>query len=199
MNIMKDGGEPVWPGRDLALVILLAVASFVYTVLVGQLAWLFTGIPGSNLLFTIGHAILISLALLTYQGKRWRFLLQHALFAILIIPTYLQGTPFEVLPRLAMVMHGIQADILFNTIYGFFKERNKLVWLSIFIAVEFFLAAPFINILWFSLIYPPAFVTAFINTILLLLPVVIFESLIGGLIGYKIYQRVKEVGLVKDQ
>ncbi|TRO45978.1 hypothetical protein E2P65_06530 [Candidatus Bathyarchaeota archaeon] len=191
--------DTLWSSRDLALVILLAVASFAYTALVGQLAWLFTGIPGSNLIFTIGHAILISLALLIYQGKRWRFFLQHILFAILIIPTYLQGTPFEVLPRLGIVMHGIQADILFNTLYGFFNERNKLVCLSVFIAVEFFLAAPFINILWFSLIYPPVFVTVFISTILLLLPVIIVESLIGGLIGYKIYQRVKKVGLIKDK
>lgn len=189
----------MWSSRDLTLVILLAVASFAYTALIGQLAWLFTGIPASNLVFTIGHAVIISLSLLIYQGKRWRFFLQHVLFAILVIPTYLQGTPFEILPRLGIVMHGIQADILFNTIYGFFKERNKLVWLSIFIAVEFFLAAPFINIIWFSLIYPPAFVTLLIDTILLLLPVVIVESLVGGLIGYKIYQRVKEVGLVKDK
>jgi hypothetical protein len=189
----------MWASRDLTLMILLAVASFVYTALIGQMGWLFTGIPAFNLLFTIGHAILLSLALLMYEGKRWRFFLQTILFAILIIPTYLQGTPFEVLPRLGIVMHGIQADILFNTIYGVFKERNKLVWLSIFIAVEFFLAAPFINILWFSLIYPPAFVTVFINALLLLFPLVVVESLFGGLIGYKIYQRVKVVGLVKDK
>ena len=183
----------MWDSRDLALVILIAVASFVYTALIGQLGWLFTGIPGSNQIFTIGHGILVSLAFLIYQGRRWRFLLQQSLFAILVIPTFLLGTPFEVLPRVAIIMHAIQGDIVFNSLYGFFKRRNKLLWWSVFNAVEFFIVVKFVNILWFSLIYPPEFVTTFINTTLLLAPLSIGGTFFGGIIGYKIYQRIKKL------
>jgi hypothetical protein len=189
----------MWKSRDLALVILMTVTHFIFTVLVGQLAMLFTGILGSNLIFTIGHSIIISFAVLIYQGKRWRFLLQHILFAFLVIPTNLLGTPFEVLPRIAIIIHGIQGDILFSSLYGIFRIRNKLIWLSVFVAVEFSLTVLFINILWHSLFHPPEFIAAYTNTVLLLLPVVIIESIFGGIIGYRIYQRIKKLGYVKDQ
>jgi hypothetical protein len=189
----------MWDSRDLALVILMAVTHFIFTALVGQLAMLFTGILGSGLIFAIGHAIIISFAVLIYQGKRWRFFLQHILFTFLVIPTYLLGTPFEVLPRIAIIIHGIQGDILFSSLYGIFRIRNKLIWLSVFVAVEFALTVPFINILWHSLFYPPEFIAAYTNTVLLLLPVAIIESIFGGIIGYRIYQRIKKLGYVKDQ
>ena len=58
--------------RDITLVILLAVVSFVYTVFVGQLGNLLTGIQGLNYLVIIGHMIFISYGFLMYEGRRWR-------------------------------------------------------------------------------------------------------------------------------
>jgi hypothetical protein len=61
--------QPLWKPRDLTIAILLAVASFVYTVLVGQLGNLFTGIVGLNFIFIIGHSIFMSFGFLIYEKK----------------------------------------------------------------------------------------------------------------------------------
>ena len=188
----------MWNSKDLALVILITVASLIFTASVGQLAWLFSGVPGSNMAFTIGNSIIISLGLLLFKGRRWRFLLMQALFALLVIPTFLLGTPFDVLPRLIILLHGIQGDIILNSFYGYFEKKGKLLWWSIFCSVEFFIVSPFLSILWFSIIFPPAFVTTFTNTILILLPLSITESVAGGFIAHKIYQRIEKVGWYKE-
>lgn len=184
----------MWTSKDLALVILITAASFVFTALVGQLAWLFSGVPGSNMAFTIGNSIIISLGLLLFRGHRWQFLLMQTLFALLVIPTFLLGTPFDVLPRLVIILHGIQGDVVFNSIYNYFKNKEKLLWWSVFVSVEYFIVSPFLSIIWFSVIFPPAFVTTFTNTILVLLPLSITESVLGGFIAYKIYQRIERIG-----
>lgn len=184
----------MWKSKDLALVILITVASFVFTFSVGQLAWLFSGLPGSNMAFTIGNSIIISLGFLLFRGRRWRILLMQSLFAILVIPTFLLGTPFDVLPRLIIIIHGIQGDVILNTFYGFFEKRGKLLWWSIFVSVEYFIVSPFLSIIWFSILFPPAFVTLFINTIFLLFPLSIAESILGGYVAYKIYQRIEKIG-----
>ncbi len=160
----------------------------------GQLAWLFTGIPGSNYLFVIGYAIIISLALLMFEGRRWRLLLQSVLFAILVIPTYFAGIPFDVLARMPIIINSLQGDILFNSYYGFFKRRNKLGIWAILSTLEFMLVSPFLQMVNFYLFYPPAFLTTFVNVILLMLPVIIVETIAGAFIGYKLYERVRKVG-----
>lgn len=186
----------MWESRDLALVILFAVTNFVYTVFIGQIAWLFTGIPGSNYLFSIGFAIIISLALLMYQGRRWRFLLQNMLFAILVIPTYFGGIPFDILARIPIIINALQVDIVCNSIYGFFKRSNKLRWWAIISTLELFLISPFVQMLNFYLFYLPTVLATFVNVILLMLPVIIIEGIAGAIIGYKLYQRIEKVGRV---
>lgn len=186
----------MWSSRDLAFVVMFTVLNFVYTVLVGQLAWLFSGIPGTNLLLIIGGVIINSFALLYFQGRRWRFMVYQMLFAILVIPTYLLGVPFDVIARVPIVIVGVLSDIIFNSYYGLFEKHNKLIWWVIINMLAFFLMTPFTSILFFSTIYAPTYVSGFINIIVLLLPVVIVESIIGAVIGYRIYQRVKRVGWV---
>jgi hypothetical protein len=51
-----------------------------------------------------GHAIVISFALLIYKGKRWRFAFQSIIVAILFIPTFAMGTPFDVLARMPLIL-----------------------------------------------------------------------------------------------
>lgn len=198
--ILIFGGVPVgvwgfkmWSSRDVALVILFAVVNVATIYLVGQMAWLFSGIPGSNMAFVLPSAIINSVALLMYEGRRWRFLLQQVIFVILIIPTYLIGTPFDILPRIPSIINAIHADILFMTLYVGFKERGQLrLWVTICI-VEFFLVNQLLTGIAFNYLFPPEFVTSFITVVILLLPVSIPESVIGALIGYRIYQRTKKL------
>ncbi len=186
----------MWNSKDVAFIIMFTVLNFVYTVFVGQLAWMFSGIQGTNLLLIIGGVIINSFALLYFRGRRWRFMIYQILFAILVIPTYLLGVPFDVLARVPIIIVGVLSDLIFNSFYGFFERRNKLNWWVIIDMVAFFLMTPSIAILFFSFMYAPAFVSAFISTIVLLLPVVIVESIIGAIIGYNIYQRVKKIGWI---
>ena len=183
----------MWKSRDLALVILFAVANVVYIYLAGQLGWLFSGLPGSNMAFVIGSAIILTVALLMYEGRRWRFLLQNIIFAILILPTYLVGTPFDIIPRIPLIITAIFTDILFMSLYGFFKKRDRLKLWSVIAVVEYFLVNPFLTGIVFTYIFPPAFVATFINVVLLLLPLSITESIVGALIGYKLYQRTRKI------
>jgi hypothetical protein len=183
----------VWSSKDLALIIMFSVLNFVYTALIGQLAWLLTGIQGTNLLLIIGGVIINSFALLYFQGRRWRFAMYQILFAILVIPTYLLGVPFDIVARTPIVIVGVLSDIIFNSFYGFFKKHNRLMWWVIIDLLAFFLMTPFTSILVFSFIYAPTFVSGFINTVVPLIPVVIIESIIGAVIGYRIHLRVQEL------
>ena len=188
----------MWSSKDLAFVIIFTVLNFVYTLLIGQLAWLFSGMPGSNLLLIIGGVIVNSFALLYFQGRRWRFAIYQILFAILVIPTYLLGVPFDIIARLPIVVVGIVSDVLFNSYFGFFKRKEKLRWWVIIDMIIFFLMTPFVTSIYFSFVYAPEFVSFFVNNVILLIPIVIFESVVGAIIGYNLYQRGKKEGWVRE-
>ena len=189
----------LWTSRDLALVILFSVLSFLYAVFVSQLANLFTGILGMNYILTIGHAILVSLAFLMYEGRRWRLFLQGVLVALLFIPTYQGGPPFDPLARLPIIVNTFLGDLVFNSAYGFFEKRNQLVWWAILSATIPGIVSPFLFMLNFYLFYPIEILIPFMNIAFLLLPVIFIESIIGGYFGYKIYERVKHVGRINNQ
>ena len=105
----------MWPSNDLALVVFLAILNLIFTALLGQMAWLVSGIPGSNMVFSIGYAILISFALLVFEGRRWRFFTQSVLIIVLALPTYLNGPPFDVIIRLPVFLNALHGDLLFNS------------------------------------------------------------------------------------
>ena len=184
----------MWSSRDLALVVLFPIVNVIYTYLFGQLGWMLLGVPGSNMALIIGGLIINSVALLMFEGRRWRFFLMQLIFIILILPTNLLGTPFDILPRLPSLINAIHADILYNSIYGFFNNRNQLkLWVTICL-VEFFLVNPLLTAIGFTFLFPPDFVSTFIMVALLLLPVSIAESIIGSLIGFKLYEKTKRIG-----
>ena len=158
----------MWKSRDLALVIMLAVVSFIYSVFVGQLGNLLTGIYGLNFLFYIGSAIFISFGFLAYRGRRWRLLLQGMLVALLTLPTYFSGAPFDVLARIPMILNSLFADVVYNTGYNYFEKNHRLRWLSILLGVGFIVTSPF-------------FVT--LN---------IIEGAIGGAIAYQIFFKLEK-------
>lgn len=189
----------MWESRDLTLVITLAVVSFIYSIFVGQLGTLITGIQGLNYLFIVGHTIFISFGFLMYEGRRWRLFLQGVLAAMLTLTTYLSGAPFDVLSKIPMVINSFFGDLIFNSFYTFFKKRNRLLWSAILVALGFVLIIPVFVTLNMYLFYPPQVLTMYINVYLLLLPVTIIETIVGGYIGYKIYGRVrKEQRLVNN-
>ena len=60
-------------------------------------------------------------------------------------------------------------------------------------AVEYNLASPYIGIIFNHVFYPPEYVAAFANAVMLMAPIIVIESLAGGYMGYKVYQRTKKV------
>ncbi len=183
----------MWRSRDIALVVILSVGGFVYSALIGQMGLMLTGIPGLNYFFTIGHAVFVSSGFLLYEGRRWRFFFQATLFSLLTLPTYLMGAPYDVLTRIPLILTGLQADVLLNSVYESFERRNRLVLWGILTSIEFFLVDPFLRILTYPLFLPLQYTSTFVNVTLLLLPVIIIEASAGGYMGYKIYERVENL------
>ena len=180
----------MWKSRDLARVIILAVASFIYTVFVGQLGNMITGILGLNYIFIFGHTILISLSFLIYQGRRWRFLLQSVLVAFLTLPTYMTGIPFDILSKWPAIAGSFFADSIFNSVFFVFSKHKRLLLWAFLAAFGFLLITPFFAALNMFLFYPPQVFTTYVTVYFLLFPVTIVEIIIGSFIGYKVYFRI---------
>jgi hypothetical protein len=180
--------------KDLALIICLAVLGLVTTTLIVQVATMLTGIPGANYVFTIVLAIQTSFALLMYEGRRWRFFIQITLFTLLIFPTYIGGVPFDLVSKINLPINALFGDIIFNSVYGVFKEKNRLLLWAILVTVIFWVMNPIFGLMVKPFFYPPQFIAKLVDVILMLLPVIIVESIAGGYLGYKIYRRVKKIG-----
>ncbi len=86
--------------RDIAIAIMVSVLGLIYAVTIGQLPIMIIGIAGSNYLVQIGYAILVGFALLMYEGRRWRLLLQGVLVTLLFLPTSSTGQAFDIFSRL---------------------------------------------------------------------------------------------------
>lgn len=181
------GLAKLWNSRDIALIITLAVTGFVYTALVFQIGFLFSGIPGSNYLFVIGQAIWNSIAFLLFEGKRWRLLFTITLFGLLTMPTSAMGTPFNILPRIPLILNALQLDIIMNTVYPFFKRKNKLMWAAIVFSLENFIIDGILRLATYPVFYSPEYASTFVGIFLMMLPVIIIESAAGGYLGFKIY------------
>ncbi len=183
----------MWGTRDLTLVILLAVVSFIYTQLIGQLGNLVTGIQGFNYFFIIGHMIFVSFGFLIYGGRRWRLLLQGILAALLTLTTFLSGAPFDIVSKIPMILTSFFGDLIFNSFYSRFENQNKLNWLALLVVIGYMLILPVFVSLNMFLFYPPQALNSYISVYVLLFPVTLIETIIGGYIGYQIYRRVKNI------
>ena len=182
----------MWSSRDLALVIVTAVVVFVFTLLIFQNATLITGIVGSNYIFTFGMALLVSLTFLLFEGRRWRFFMHNLLVAILTFPTTLGGTPYDVFPRLVVILAGFPTDLILNSLYTKFKENDRLVYWSILSGLFFFLFLPFLQRLFFPLFLPEQVLEGFTTIVIVMLPWIIGGAIVGGFFGYKIYLRIDQ-------
>ena len=182
----------MWKSRDLAVVIILAVASFVYTFIIGQLPNLFTGVLGLNYIFYFGHAIFISFGFLMYEGRRWRFLLQTVLVSLLTLPTYMSGAPFDFLARSPMIIGAFFTDLIVNSFYARFRNHNILIWWGTISVIIFLLIIPFSMASTMFLFYAREVFELYVYVYLLMLPVTLIETFFGSMIGYRIYTRVKK-------
>ena len=183
----------MWSSKDISLIIFLAVVSFIYSLSIGQLGNLITGIIGLNYLFIAGHGIFISFGLLMYEGRRWRLFLQGAIVGLLFIPTFAAGTPFDVIARVPVFVGNFFADAILNSIYNRFKKSDKLMWWGMLGAMTAILLLPFFTIINMYLFYPPQLLESFVYVVTLLFPVILIESAFGGYIGFKIYCRIKSM------
>ena len=179
----------MWSTKDIAVVIIISVVSFVYSALVSQLPTLLTGILGLNYFFIFGHAIFISFALLLYEGRRWRFFLQNILVMSLTLPTFQTGPPFDILARMPIIASSFFIDLVFNSIYAKFQKSNRALWWSIISTVVFLLQNGLfigLNMLFF---YPSELLSSFVSIYLVLLPIIVAEAVFGSIVGYKLWKR----------
>ena len=180
----------MWSSRDIALVIVTAALVFVFTLIIFQNATVVTGIQGANYIFTFGMALLVSLSFLLFEGRRWRFFVHNVLVVLFTIPTTLGGPPYDVFPRLVLILAGFPADLILNSLYDRFERNDKLVWWTILSGLVFFLILPFLQILFFPLYFPTQFVENFTNIVIIMLPWIVGGSVFGGYLAYKIYKKI---------
>jgi hypothetical protein len=179
--------------RDIALIIMFAVLNLVLMVLIGQVPELITGIPAIGYAFNIFYAITGSIALLMYEGRRWRIFTQSLLFnslALFFVQIY---TPIA---AIVVILTSFIMDVVFNSYYEFFKRRNKLLWWGILSQVYSHTTQPIWTLFFVSLFLAPfeaVLRTWFFPVICVVLPVIIIEAIAGGYLGYKIYLRVAKL------
>jgi hypothetical protein len=179
--------------RDVALIIMFTVLNLVLMMLIVQVPELITGIPAIGYTFIIFYAITLSVAYLLYEGRRWRIFTQGLLFnsiALLLVRIY---TPTA---AIVSILTSFIIDVVFNSYYGFFKRKNKLRWWVILSQVYSWTTQPIWTLLFVALFIAPfeaVFRNWFIPIILVMLPVIIIEAIVGGYIGYKIYRRVEKL------
>jgi len=106
--------------------------------------------------------------------------------------TFLSGSPFDPLSKIPMIATSFFGDLIFNSFYGFFRDRNKLVWLAIIVVLGYAFMLPFFVTINMSLFYNPQVLNLYLSVYVLLLPVTIVETIIGALIGTLIYKRINK-------
>ena len=125
-------------------------------------------------------------------GRRWRFFVHNILVALLTLPTTLGGPPYDIFPRLVLILAGFPADFVLNSVYKFFKSTNRLVWWSILTGLVFFLVLPFLQILILPLYFSSQYIATFTSIVILMLPWIIGGAIVGGCLGYNVHRRISQ-------
>ena len=183
----------MWNSRDIALIITFAVLSFINFAVVLQTFSLLTGIPGIAYGVDLIGAIIATVGFLLFEGRRWRISVLGLLIYFLSLYLYFGVNSLNVITRIPIFLKMFLIDIVFNSFYGHFEKRNKLVRLAIGQSVCFFMISPFISILFFSLFVPFETLAPLLNVVIFMLPLILAVSLAGGYIGYKIYKRLEKL------
>lgn len=177
--------------KDLSTVIFISVAGLIYVALISPLSTFVSGIPFFRYIFSIGNVVLISLALLLYAGKRWRFFLQGILISLLTLPIYGGTVNFNIIAGAVMIIiNSLHGDLLFNSYYSSFKKKNKLKLWAILTTTQFYLVSILLNLLNYYLFFYSIDITTYLSPLLIVIPIIIVECYIGGNIGFRIFQRI---------
>ena len=183
----------MWSSRDVALAIILGVLAFVYSVSTIQITFLITGIPGIGYLFTIGIVIIFGVSFLIFKGRRWRFFLLTIIYQFLLSFILVNIGPFQVLRAVPMLTWTFFQDLFFNSIYQYFLENNKLKLFSILQGLGGLLGDTFFRVLLYPILMPPEYISVYLNTTVLMLPVILLSGIFGGYIAFNIYSRIKNI------
>ena len=178
--------------KDFTLIIMFAVLNFVFAALIGQVPRLITGIPGIGYMLIIFYSITISVALLFYQGRRWRFSMQGILFAFLTLS--LGASSAALISKISLIINAFVLDTVFNSFYDYFKRNDKLKWWVILGQVYYWVTDSFwlllVNLMFYEL--EPVIATWYM-IMPFILPIMFIEAIAGGYLGYNIFQRIKKV------
>ena len=180
----------MWSSRDVSLAIFLGVLAFVYSASTIQISFLITGIPGIGYVFTFGMAIIFTIGFLMFEGRRWRFFTLTVIYQLLISFVLVNLGPFHVLRAIPMLTHTFIQDIIFSSVYKFFKERKKLMLYSIASSLLGILLDTFLRVMIYPLVMPPEFTSAYLSVTIIMIPVILFNAVFGGYVAFKIYQRI---------
>ena len=175
--------------RDITLIMMFAVLIFVFRLLIDRGVGMIN-IPGFAYILSIFFSIVYSLFFLMCKGRRWRLFFQallSTLLYIIFINTAFHPTEMATLLNLFIV------DVVFNSLYGPFERKNKLLWLTILFQVYYWATYSLWLLVFYSVLFYPfeAFLKNWFIPTMSIIPVLIVEGLAGGFIGYQIYRRVK--------
>jgi hypothetical protein len=179
--------------RDIAVIIMFAVIGFVFMVIIGQVPMWITGIPGLAYVFDIVYSILQSISWLMFEGRRWRIVAQGlliSLLALVVIPVWNPPVAMATITNMFIV------DLVFNSFYGTFERKNKLLHWLILGQVYYWATHSFWILLYSSLLFYPfeaLMQNWFIPIMSIMLPIIVVEAIPGSYIGYKIYRRVEKI------
>ncbi len=181
----------MWGSKDLSLVAILAALTSLTAASIGQMGYIISGLRGTNSIFTILFAIQISFALLMYQGRKWRFLLQMTIFTVIITPTNYGGAPYDFFGKTYFIMAAFLTDAVSSNFYQLLKQKNKLKLYAVLAGSLFFTLEIVLSIA-ITIAFYTSQAAGLIFVFTLLIPLVIVEAIAGSYLGYKIYRRINQ-------
>ncbi len=185
--------------RDITLIIFFAVLSFIFYATIGQLPVTITGIRGIGYGFLIIHGIPQAVAMMFFEGRRWRFFAMHTLFAFLSLPTQLGGAPFDIIGRIPLILVGFVADVVVNSFYKIAKKNDKIKWWITLGSAFRWAIDPFIFLIIINLHVATDILPIYLPIFLLLTPLIVVEGAATGYIAYKIYIRVNKTSNLRTK
>ncbi|MEJ2242796.1 MAG: hypothetical protein P8Y18_11750 [Candidatus Bathyarchaeota archaeon] len=188
----------MWSSKEITLVIIFAAISLIYSATVIQIPKFLTGIIGLGYILGFGMVIILNVAFLSFEGSRWKFIsvviIERMLLSVILV--YMGPTIF--IKSIPLFAGKFIQDVIFNTIYGYFKKRNKLLWLTIIFSVTGLILDVIFRILLFPFLISPEYTTSFIGTVSIMFPLIIFNGLFGGFLGHQIYNRIKSSSILQN-
>jgi len=177
--------------KEVALIICYATILMTLAYLF-QHARIVTGIRGISYLFTIFGAIPVTTAMLSFQGRRWRFLLMGCLVGMMVFSTHLHGAPYDP-TKLIYLLVFLVTDVVFNTFHRRFEKRGRLVVWALLFANTYYLMRIPLTLLRLHLFFSPVVLVMYTKLMMIMVWIIIAEATLGAYLGYRIYKRIEGI------